>query len=119
MYRRHVYGDPGHVTPELIRTKQQVARRPGAQFAAAAFVTGALDPVGSREAFARLAQTAAAPLLTVIGNETPARSLAEMEALIESAPTEVSRLPGALGLYEEYPAALANLVAPFFKRHVE
>ena len=51
MYRRHVYGNPIHVTPEFVDTKWRTTQQPGARFAPAAFVTGLLDPVQNRDDF--------------------------------------------------------------------
>lgn len=51
MMRAHVYADPAHVTPAVIGAKAAITRQRNARFGTAAFVTGGLDPVGSRQAF--------------------------------------------------------------------
>jgi hypothetical protein len=55
-------------------SKRQVIKAPGARFASAAFVTGALDRVANRADFLALAARAAVPILLVYGAETPSRS---------------------------------------------
>jgi pimeloyl-ACP methyl ester carboxylesterase len=94
-----------------------VTRRRNARFASAAFVTGGLDLVRSREAFLDLARRAAVPLLAAWGPQTPPRSRAEMEAL--AALPGVGRVEltaGALGVHEEFPAEVAAAVRPFLLR---
>src|SRR5919106_100164 len=49
MYKGHVYADPDFVTSDHLARRMQLARRPGARFASACFVTGALDPFHERE----------------------------------------------------------------------
>ena len=114
MYRRHVYADRGRVTPALVASKAKVARRCGGRFGSAAFVTGALDPVHDRDAFLNLANPPSAPTLLVYGADTPPRSAAEMEALADVPGIAVRRLAaGSLGLYEERPDAVADVIRPF------
>lgn len=115
MYRRHVYGDPTHVTADLIQKKQSMSRRLGARYAAAAFVTGALDPMRSRKAFVDALRAASAPVCLLIGEQTPPGSRREMEALADTGPAEVHRLPGALGMHEEFPEAVADALRPFLR----
>src|SRR5439155_26542135 len=83
MYRRHVYGETAPVTPTFVAQKQGVARRPGARFASAAFVTGSLDPVAGRDAFLALFDPLPAPTLVLCGIATPRKSKAEMAALVD------------------------------------
>ena len=78
-------------------------------------VTGALDPVCSRESFLSLFEPPPMPLMVVIGEETPSRSRAEMEGVAGRKDVRTSRLPGAPGLYEEHPAALAQAISPFLQ----
>lgn len=118
MMRRHVYGDPATATPALVEAKRAVARRPGARFAPAAFVTGALDPVHDRAAFLALLSPPPAPALLLRGEATPPRSAAEMDAMAALPGVEASRVPGALSPHEEHAPALAPPVARFFRRHL-
>lgn len=115
MYRGHVFADPGRVTPAFLAEKMRVVRRPGARFASACFVTGALDPFRDRTAFLDAARAVRAPMLVVYGADTPPRSRAEMEALAEL-PGVASRAldAGALGVHEERPDAVADAIGPFF-----
>ena len=71
MYRRHVYAETGRVTSAFVAKKQAVARRPGARFASAAFVTGSLDPVSDRGAFLALFDPLPVPTLVLCGTATP------------------------------------------------
>ncbi len=115
MVAGHVYSDAGFLTARLAQ-KREVVAAPGARFASAAFVTGGLDRVASREDFLALAASAAVPLSLVYGAETPPRSRAEMEALAALPGVEVARIPrGKLSLHEEFPdevyAALKSFLA--------
>ena len=53
MVAGHVYSDPTWLSGERLIEKRQVMDAPGARFASAAFVTGALDRVSSRADFWR------------------------------------------------------------------
>ena len=114
MLKGHVLADPEHLTAELLTQKSTVTRRPAARFATAAFVTGGLDLVRSREAFLRLAERAAIPVLAVWGPQAPPRSAAEMAALAQVEGVRCAALPvGALGVHEEYAPDVATLARPF------
>jgi pimeloyl-ACP methyl ester carboxylesterase len=71
MVAGHVYSDASWLTDERLTEKCQVIDAPGARFASAAFVTGALDRVTSRAEFLALAGRAAIPTLVIYGAETP------------------------------------------------
>ena len=81
MYRRHVFADPGFLTADLLAERMRLTRRPGARFASACFVTGALDPFDDRASFLAAARRIQCPILMLYGPDTPPRSRAEMEAL--------------------------------------
>jgi pimeloyl-ACP methyl ester carboxylesterase len=117
MYRRHVFADPTFLTDDLLAKRIRLTRRPGARFASACFVTGALDPFEDRAAFLAAAGRIDAPILVLYGRDTPLRSRAEMQALV-ALPGIESRLfdRGTLGLAEERPAELAPLVEAFLSR---
>lgn len=115
MYRQHVYTRPAMLTPAFIEQKYQITQQPGARFAPAAFVTGGLDPATAREAFLQPLQTLKTPLLVVVGEQSPAASKAEMEALAACSKVQSERLPGSLGLHEEYAAEVAELILPFLR----
>jgi pimeloyl-ACP methyl ester carboxylesterase len=121
MYRRHVFADPNRLTPELMQEKWRTTQKRGARFASAAFVTGGLDPVHRRKHFFDYFQPPlAVPVLVVIGEQTPPKSLEEMELLVHFSGVglQVYRMPGSLGLHEEYPEKLATGILPFLKKYL-
>ena len=110
----HVYLDPQLLSGERLQQKRAVTRARGARHATVRFVTGALDPTATRAEFLELARRAALPELTVYGMQTPPRSRAEIEALIALPGMRSACLPqGKLGLHEEFPDAVAQVVEPF------
>jgi pimeloyl-ACP methyl ester carboxylesterase len=118
MYKRHVYGDRRNVTPELIRQKWKTTKKKGARFASVAFVTGAIDPVRKRSEFFDYFQPLPVPTLMVIGEETPPKSREEMEVIAHFSQVQSFRMPGALGLHEEYPEQLVEGILPFLKKYL-
>ena len=112
MYKRHVYTDETKLTPEFIAQKHQITDKNGARYAPAAFVTGALDPVTNREEFLHLLSSVSIPVSIVIAKDAPPKSKAEMEAMTESKMPTV-RLPGTLGIHEEYPEAVTEAIQSF------
>lgn len=116
MYGRHVFGDRSHITRPLIREKWQTTRKRGARFASVAFVTGGLDPVQNRKEFMDYFQPLPHPALIVIGEQTPPKSREEMEFVVHFTGVQVYRMPGSLGLHEEYPDQLFEGIAPFLKK---
>ena len=115
MYRRHVYADPANVTPEFVDRRWHTTQQPGARFAPAAFVTGALDPASDRTEFLAGLQPLSLPLMVVIGEQSPVKSKTEMEAIAALPNVQSCRLPGSLGLHEEYPTELAAAILPFLR----
>jgi pimeloyl-ACP methyl ester carboxylesterase len=116
MYRSHVYADGAILTPDFLQHKWQNTQQPGARYAPAAFVTGNLDAVNNRSDFLALAQSLSIPLMVVIGESSPKKSRADMEALAALPRVEKVTLPGALGMHEEYPAAVVEAVKGFLYR---
>ena len=116
MYGRHVYGDRSHITRDLITQKWRITRKPGARFAAAAFVTGTLDPIRSRKEFIDYFQPLPHPVLIVIGEQTPPKSREEMEFIVHFSGVQVYRMPGSLGLHEEYADEFIAGVLPFLRK---
>ena len=114
MYRRHVFADPAFLTDNLLADRMRVTRRPGARFASACFVTGALDPFDDRAALLAAARRVQGPMLMLYGPDTPPKSRAEMEALATLSGIE-SRLVGrgTLGMAEELAGDLAPLIDSF------
>jgi len=114
MVAGHVYSEPGALSAARSAEKREVFAARGARFASAAFVTGGLDRVSSRDDFLTLAAGAAPPLLLVYGAETPARSRAEMEALAALPGVRCERLPrGKLSVHEEFPDDVYAAIKPF------
>jgi pimeloyl-ACP methyl ester carboxylesterase len=121
MYGRHVFADQSHITPELMTQKWRTTQQRGARFGSAAFVTGGLDPVHRRKHFFDYFQPPlAVPVLVVIGEQTPPKSLEEMEMLVHFSGVglQVYRMPGSLGLHEEYPDQLVAGILPFLKKYL-
>lgn len=111
MARGHVYSDPNWLTAERLADKRPVAHAAGARFASIRFVTGALDPFETGEAFRAAAMAMADRLLLVWGAETPRKSLAEMQALaatLRAAPVVLPR--GKLGVHEEFPHDVGSAI---------
>ena len=113
MLRARVFANPAAVTTQLVAEKGRVARQRNARYACAAFVTGALDPVRSREAFLELVDQLLVPLLAVCGIDTPPPSWREMATLFQRPGVRVSRVPGALAPHEENPAPVSRAVQDF------
>jgi pimeloyl-ACP methyl ester carboxylesterase len=114
MAREHVYSDPDWLSGDRLSAKLAVTRAPGARYASVRFVSGYLDRVASREAFLSLVQKAGKPTLVVYGNETPARSRAEIESLAALPNVRIERLPkGKLSLHEEFPDDVISVLRPF------
>lgn len=104
MIASHVYSDPRQFPVEQLREKQRVIAARGARFGSAAFVTGGLDRVHSREEFLDLVRRRGRSLLVAYGAGTPPKSRAEMEALTTLPAVRFFVVPrGKLGFYEEYP----------------
>ncbi|GJE56492.1 MULTISPECIES: alpha/beta fold hydrolase [Methylobacterium] len=110
MMRAHVFADPAHVTPELIAAKHGITRQRGGRFGTAAFVTGGLDPVGSREAFLDLFGSDLPPVQVLRSEGAPRRSGAEMDALCASGRVVATRIPGALSPHEEFSRETAAAI---------
>ena len=110
MMRAHVYADPAHVTPALVRAKHAVTRQRNGRFGTAAFVTGGLDPVGDRTAFLDLFGDGLPPTLVLRPEKAPRRSGAEMDALIAHGRVTGVPIPGALSPHEEFPSAVAAAI---------
>ncbi|NJK54109.1 MAG: alpha/beta fold hydrolase [Leptolyngbyaceae cyanobacterium SU_3_3] len=118
MYGRHVFADAKNITRDLIEQKWQTTKGQNARFSSAAFVTGALDAVKKREAWFNLFQSLPMPVMMVIGDNMPPKSRAEVEVLAHFSGVQVHRMPGSLGLHEEYPIELAEGILPFLDKYL-
>ena len=115
MYRQHVYVDADKLTPEFMQAKYAITQHPGGRYAPAAFVTGTLDPMQSHEEFLQIGRSLSVPTVVIIGKQSPGQSKAEMEALAELPGIQSDRLPGSLGLHEEYASKVAAIALPFLR----
>jgi len=113
MYQRHVYVDREKLTPDFMTRKHRITQQPGARFAPAAFVTGGLDSMDDREEWLKVGRSLSLPVQVIIPEQAPPKSKAEMEALAALPQIQVKRLPGTLGLYEEYASEVATIAVPF------
>ncbi|MBR8840032.1 MAG: alpha/beta hydrolase [Stigonema ocellatum SAG 48.90 = DSM 106950] len=113
MYRRHVYVDAAQLTSSFIQHKWHNTQQPGARFAPAAFVTGNLDAVSNQADFLTLGQSLSIPLMVVIGESSPPKSRADMDALAALPAVQSVILPGSLGMHEEYPSAVVEAIQDF------
>lgn len=117
-YESHVYADSRNVTPDFVKSRYQLTSRKGARYVPAAFLTGLLDPVRSREEFLGLFSEfeGKIPIMVASTLGAPKRSKAEMEAL--KAAKGVSRfveVPGALLPQEEYSSEVAQELCKFLE----
>jgi len=115
MYRQHVYVDADKLTPEFMQEKYDITQHPDGRFAPAAFVTGTLDPMQSREEFLQVGRLLSIPTLVVIGEQSPNQSKAEMELLATLPGIHSHRTSGSLGLHEEYAHQVAAVLLPFLQ----
>ncbi|MEA5390809.1 alpha/beta hydrolase [Cyanobium gracile UHCC 0139] len=107
MLRRHVWLDPGLLTPDRLRQQQRLARRRGSRFASSAFVSGGLDAADERGWWLEQARCLQCPFHVVLATAAPPRSTREMELLAQTADA-VTHLPGRLGLHQEFGALLGQ-----------
>lgn len=117
-YESHVYANPENVTPSIVESRYALTKRKGARYVPAAFLTGQLDPVKSREEFLQLFAEleGKAPILVVSTASAPKRSKAEMEALKGAkGVTKFVEVPGALLPQEEYPLTVAEELYKFLE----
>ena len=77
-----MFADPAFLTDKLLADRMRLTRRPGARFASACFVTGALDPFDDSGRVPQpLPRRIRSPMLMLYGSDTPPKSRAEMQAL--------------------------------------
>lgn len=121
-YKSHVYADPENVTPSIVESRYELTKRKGARYVPAAFLTGLLDPVNSREEFVELfaGLEGRIPVLVMSTSGSPKRSKAEMEALGGAkGVSKFVEVPGALLPQEEYPKAVAEELYKFLLENFE
>lgn len=113
MYQRHVYVDRDKLTPDFITSKHRITQQSGARFAPAAFVTGGLDPMDDRDEWLRVGRSLSLPVQVIIPEQAPPKSKAEMEALAALPQIQEKRIPGTLGVHEEYAAEVGHIALVF------
>ena len=121
-YKSHVYANPENVTPSIVESRFELTKRKGARYAPAAFLTGLLDPVQTREEFLELfaAVEGKTPVMVVSTEGSPKRSKAEMEALKGAkGVTKFVEVQGALLPQEEYPSIVAEELYQFLQEIFE
>nr|AFK36940.1 unknown [Lotus japonicus] len=119
-YKSHVYANPDNVSPEFVESRYALTKRKGARYLPAAFLTGLLDPVKSREEFLELFVDfeGKIPVLVVSTKGSPKRSKAEMEALKGAkGVSKFVEVPGALLPQEEYPSVVAEELYQFLQEY--
>ncbi|XP_020590321.1 uncharacterized protein LOC110031459 [Phalaenopsis equestris] len=117
-YKSHVYADPNNVTPSVIKSRYALTKRKGARYVPAAFLTGLLDPVKTRDEFLDLFAEldGKIPILVVSAKNAPKRSKAEIDALKGAkGVTKFVEVPGALLPQEEYPLRVAEELSQFLQ----
>ncbi|XP_062169849.1 uncharacterized protein LOC133875664 [Alnus glutinosa] len=121
-YKSHVYSNSDNVTPGIVESRYALTKRKGARYLPAAFLTGLLDPVQSREEFLELFAwlEGKIPMLVVSTEGSPKRSKAEMEALRGAkGVSKFVEVPGALLPQEEYPSKVAEELYQFLRENFE
>ncbi|KAJ8772966.1 hypothetical protein K2173_028143 [Erythroxylum novogranatense] len=119
-YKSHVYASSANVTPDIIESRYALTKRKGARYAPAAFLTGLLDPVQSRDEFTELFASldGKIPILVVSTSGSPKRSKAEMEALKQAkGVNKFVEVQGALLPQEEYPTLVAEELYRFLQEN--
>ena len=115
MYQSHVFTDAKILTSDFMDQKWQITQKPGAKFAPVAFVTGALDPIQTNSEFLSLFNENSLPIMIVIGEQCPPKSKQEMDNLAQLPNIQTRRLPGSLGMHEEFPQEIAAEILPFLQ----
>lgn len=121
-YKSHVYANPENVTSDIVESRYALTKRKGARYVPAAFLTGLLDPVSSREEFVQLFAEleGRVPVLVVSTSNSPKRSKAEIEALKGAkGVSKYVEVPGALLPQEEYPKVVAEELYRFLLENFE
>lgn len=115
MYQRHVYVESVHLTAEFMAHKHDITQQPGARFAPAAFVTGALDPMTNREEWLEVGRLLTVPTLVILAENSPPQSQSEMNALATLPAIQSQSLRGSLGLHEEYGQEVGAIALSFLQ----
>ncbi|TYH57869.1 hypothetical protein ES332_D08G117400v1 [Gossypium tomentosum] len=111
-YKSHVYANPQNVTPAFVQSRYKLTTEKGSRYVPAAFLTGLLDPVNSRDEFLELFSglEGKTPILVVSTEGSPKRSKAEMEALREAR---------GVSKFVKYPSMVAEELYKFLQENFE
>ena len=121
MYQRHVYVDHTKLTPTFMEQRYRITQHEGARFAPAAFVTGGLDPMADQDEWLHVGRevatssTLARPMQVILADQSPPQSKAGMEAIASLPHVQAHRLPGSLGVYEEYGNEVGAIALQFLQ----
>ncbi|KAF6171859.1 hypothetical protein GIB67_007380 [Kingdonia uniflora] len=121
-YKSHVYANPENVTTDIVETRYALTKREGARYVPAAFLTGLIDPVKSREEFIELfaGLEGKTRVLVVSTTRSPKRSKVEMVALKGAKGViKFVEVPGDLLPHEEYPNVVADELYQFLQENFE
>ena len=66
-----------------------------------------------REEWLRVGRSLTLPVQMIIADKAPPQSKAEMEALASLPQIQSQRIPGSLGLYEEYATEVGQIALTF------
>ena len=113
MSKQHVFASENRVTDEWLNARYELTQQPGARYAAAAFITGRLDPAHSREEFLGYLQRTRMPVLLLIPEDAPNGSGTEMSYMKQLQSVEHRTLPGSLSLHEEFPKQVSDELLAF------
>ncbi|KAJ0229467.1 Alpha/beta-Hydrolases superfamily protein [Hirschfeldia incana] len=117
-YKSHVYADQSNVTEAIIQSRYELTKQKGSRYVPAAFLTGLLDPVSSRDEFLQLFADLEGklPVMVMSTKGAPKRSKAEMEALRGAkGVSKFVEVEGALLPQEEYPSLVAQELYNFLQ----
>ncbi|MEM1426501.1 MAG: alpha/beta hydrolase, partial [Cyanobacteria bacterium P01_H01_bin.130] len=76
---------------------------------------GGLDPMGDRDEWLSVGRSLAMPVQLILPEQSPPKSKAEMEALAQLPQMQEQRLPGTLGVHEEYAVEAGKIALAFFQ----
>eukprot|EP00210_Caulerpa_lentillifera_P008517 g8124.t1 len=115
-YETQIFKDKSLVSDDFIKRKQQVVNKTNGKFGPVSFFTGKLDIIKNREQLDSLISCVECPIVMVLGDNSPATPLSEMMELAVNPKVKVIRLEGSLGVAEESPRDVAEVLIPFFPK---
>ncbi|NEQ98443.1 MAG: alpha/beta hydrolase [Cyanothece sp. SIO2G6] len=110
MYERHVVVDTAVLTSDYIQERYESTQQRGARYAPAAFVTGGLDPVTSRDELQQWVAATTVPVTVMIAQQAPFGSRSDMEAIATLSTVRSLAFAGSLGMAEELGSQIASAI---------